>query len=289
MGYPERSPLIDRCTLLSERNFPEIISLIEKHPSGTALWLIPILEKWDRVAATAKQSWTFYCVRQQAQPHSLCILNQGDKYSILIGNGREDIAFFWNLLREKAEKIFTERGALETLREMYADFDTRCHSIRIKLIYRLDPGNLKVSPDGHMRKAIPEETPLLERWDLEFQEEEGTVVKRDIGKMIRKGTVFVYEQDNRIVSVTRIPFAGSKAVKLAGSYTPPELRRKGYGTMLQAAVCHYYLGKNISVLSDPEENNRASITVKEKLGFTKIGEEISLYPDWDRFPSPGAH
>lgn len=244
--------------------------------------MIPILEKWSLIAPSARERWNFFSPGDISS--GVIVLNALDAYGIVLGRNRDMMAPVLSLFCEaRVEKIFTEPAVLELLKDGNSDFTSCCPVTRVKHIYRLDPGQLAIPPDPRMRKARPDEAGVLEGWDAAFQEEEGTPVKRDFSSMIKRGTVYVLEEENRIVSMTRIPFAGSRLVKIAGCYTPVELRCKGFGTALQASVCGHFLDRDRSVISDPEEHNAASIAVKEKLGFRKIGREIAIYPDWDAF------
>jgi predicted GNAT family acetyltransferase len=189
-------------------------------------------------------------------------------------------------LAKKAQvsRIFTEPPVMEMF--IARGYEWRCKRFTWRYVYRLDPGELTFSPDIAIRKASEKDIPTLEAWYHDFftiDQKSPVTLASSYRDFIFSGHTYVYEKDGRLLSATRVPLVGRTFAKLAGSFTPPGLRGKGYGTSLQAVVCRDLLHQDISVLSDPEDCNRVSIAIKEKLGFRKVGDEIAIYPDWSKW------
>ncbi len=125
---------------------------------------------------------------------------------------------------------------------------------------------------------------MLVQWYGAFIKEEKLPVKDDYLSILKTGALYVYVKEGRMVSMVRVPVIGMSYAKISAIYTPPEERLKGYATKLQANVSAIFLGQNLSMITDPEDSNTASIKCYQKLGFSLIGAEISIYPEWEINP-----
>ncbi|MDQ7821510.1 MAG: hypothetical protein RDV48_01810 [Candidatus Eremiobacteraeota bacterium] len=263
-----------------------MISFIEERPSQAALWLVPLLEQWSRVSSGVKKQWIFFRIASPAGLSALVILDQKDHYVIMLGDFGPLIPQVFRVVKDaRPEIIIAEPGVFSLIVEHFPG--EWCY-VRVNLIYRLDPGGLLIAPDGRSREATEEDLPVLEKWNEEFLKEDSFWVNLSIDyrDQVRKGKVHVYEKEGKIVSCMRIPYIGKRIVKFSATYTPPEHRRKGYASQLNANVGAFYLLQGKSMISDPLESNQARIATLNKLGFKEVGRQVSLLPDWNTFMTP---
>jgi len=252
-------------------------------PSQSVLWLIPALESLDWEVNAGR--WEFLGLQNPGGITAVMALCHRDRYGIMLGSWDESLDEGLSLAqRAEVSRIFTEPRVMEAF--MAKGYEWRCTRFTWRHVYRLDPGALAISPGIAIRTVSERDIPVLEGWYHDFftiEQKSPVRLAPSYRDFILTGNTYVYEIDGRLVSATRVPIVGRTLAKLAGSFTPPELRGRGYNTGLLAAVCHELLGQGISVLSDPEDCNGASIAIKEKLGFRKVGDELALYPDWSKW------
>lgn len=245
------------------------------------LWLIPFLEYFPTFSDDSKAGWEFH-VRMAGAGIGLAItIDLRDRFAVISGDGGGQAQAIWQMCREKGvTRVFAEPSFLASLRESLGSaFDAEARARR-KYIYRLKPGELRIAADTSFRRAREGDFELLVKWYEAFVREENILVSDDYLKVLMSGALYVYLSGSRIVSMVRIPVIGTKYAKISAIFTPPEERGKGYATQLQADVSSVFLGRRLSMITDPEDKNTASIRCYEKIGFSRIGEEISIYPNW---------
>ncbi|MHC9543453.1 MAG: GNAT family N-acetyltransferase [Vulcanimicrobiota bacterium] len=271
-----------------EREIRELKGFLDGRPHHSHLWLIPFLEHYHTFDDQEKAEWEVYCRRQEDALTLAVTVNLGDRFAVISGESAGLIPELWQLCREKqVTRVFAEPSFLAGLAERFGSSFTAATRARKKYIYRLKPGELRVSPDRSFRKARESDYELLVQWYGAFVKEEKIAVNEDYLRILKAGLLYVYLKDTRVASMVRVPVIGTSYAKISAVYTPPEERRKGCATQLQANVSAIFLGSGLSMITDPEDSNIASITCYEKLGFSRIGKEISLYPEWRKNPEWG--
>lgn len=134
------------------------------------------------------------------------------------------------------------------------------------------------SPGAH-RLAGPDDRDVLADWVCSFHDEatnEGfqrDAVERKNDHHIATGAFHVWEDDGRLVACTVAVGRTPNGIRINTVYTPPELRGRGYGGSLVAAVCQYLLdGGRKFVLLHADLDNPTSNRLYSRVGFRPVGD-----------------
>ena len=129
---------------------------------------------------------------------------------------------------------------------------------------------------GTLRQAVPSDRNLIVRWTHAFQTEIGepandTELRVDRGLAARE--LWVWDDGQTVsMAVSRKPVAG--VVRLAGVYTPPEQRKRGY-----AAACVYALSKHLRdagyrCILYTDLANPTSNSIYRRIGYRAVAETL---------------
>jgi predicted GNAT family acetyltransferase len=91
---------------------------------------------------------------------------------------------------------------------------------------------------------------------------------------IRKNPTYGVFIDKRLVSYASSFLQLPQVWMIGGVYTRPELRNKGYATLVTSAVTEEALNKAENAALFVGSNNYPAIKVYEKIGYKKIGERV---------------
>ncbi|WP_228643582.1 GNAT family N-acetyltransferase [Microtetraspora sp. AC03309] len=151
---------------------------------------------------------------------------------------------------------------------------------RSERLYRL--GSLvPPSVPGVARTAVVADARLATQWFREFQEEADVDVAADatpvVSARINRNELVFWEDGGRPVSLAGVsaPIAGMSRV--GPVYTPPALRRRGYGAAVTHAVTRKALDEGATeVLLFADLANPRSNSVYQALGYERVADYASL-------------
>jgi predicted GNAT family acetyltransferase len=132
------------------------------------------------------------------------------------------------------------------------------------------------------RRIGPEDVELMTAWRVAYDAEalgggegpEAVAENREAVERLRKeGRLWVLEAEGRAVSSSAFNTAIAEAVQIGGVWTPPELRRRGYGRCVVAASLLEARAEGVetAILFTGEENVAAQ-RAYTALGFRHIGD-----------------
>ena len=132
------------------------------------------------------------------------------------------------------------------------------------------------SVEGRLRKALPGDRSLMIDWTRAFQVDigeptDGTELRVDAG--LAAGEIWLWDSGETVsMAVSRKPIEG--VVRVAGVYTPPEKRKRGY-----AAACVHALSKHMrdsgyrcALYTDIA--NPTSNSIYRRIGYRAVSEVL---------------
>jgi predicted GNAT family acetyltransferase len=131
------------------------------------------------------------------------------------------------------------------------------------------------APPGSARVAGPADRDLLVDWFDEFQRVVHGGVQEDSAPIVddkmSHGGLTVWEAGGQVVSMAGVTRKEAGAVRVAPVYTPPELRGRGYGAAVTAAVTRSALDAGADdVVLFTDVTNPTSNALYERLGYRPI-------------------
>ena len=140
---------------------------------------------------------------------------------------------------------------------------------------------------GSFRPAVPDDQNLVAGWTLEFQQE---VLSGGIEEEVEKATARRIAQGEIYLWVDEVPVSMAAATRRTTNgtslnlvYTPPELRRKGYGTACVATLSQHLLDSGYSFCAlHADLSNPASNALYLKVGYQPVGD----FEEYDFRPAP---
>ncbi len=161
---------------------------------------------------------------------------------------------------------------------------------RAERIYELDAVTAPTRPPGAIRRATPNDRELLARWLVAFSVE--AVDEADasydealetVDRWFETGHRTAYLWEDAGASVCMVGTSGPtpNGIRVGPVYTPPELRRRGYGSALTAAVSQVELdaGRRFCFLYT-DLANPTSNHIYMEIGYRPVADvtEIRLEP-----------
>jgi GNAT superfamily N-acetyltransferase len=139
-------------------------------------------------------------------------------------------------------------------------------------------------PDGHARLACPADRSLVIEWFAAFGEEAESLGERGTehaarmaDERIEEGRLTLWEADGEAVSMAGVNRQVAGAVRVGPVYTPPQLRRHGYGGAVTAAVSQAALHAGVAeVLLFTDLANPTSNGVYLRLGYLPVEDRVLL-------------
>ncbi len=144
-------------------------------------------------------------------------------------------------------------------------------------VYELRSVLTRGDANGSLRQAVAADQGLLCDWTLRFQREalsggKKDEVRRATAMRISNGELFVWE-DRKPVAMAAATRKTPHGVSLNLVYTPPELRRRGYGTACVAAFSQHLLDAGATFCAlFADLSNPASNGLYLKIGYRGIGD-----------------
>lgn len=156
-------------------------------------------------------------------------------------------------------------------------------------LYRL--GELRLpapAPPGSARVAAQADRDLLVAWLDAFHREalpgEPADAARIVGDRLSHGGLWIWEAEGQPVSMAGLTRAVAGQVRVGLVYTPPHLRRRGFGAAVTAAVSKTALEGGVGeVLLFTDLANPTSNAIYQRLGYRPVSDRVVL-----GFRPPGA-
>ena len=156
--------------------------------------------------------------------------------------------------------------------------------MRLYELGRLQPPD--PHPPGQARTALEEDRDLLLAWLDAFYDEAGPEGPRESRRVVDDrlafGGLVFWEHDGAPVSLAGWAKPAAGLARIGPVYTPPELRGRGFGAAVTAAVTQAALdGGAGGVLLFTDLSNPTSNTLYQRLGFAPVTDWIVI-----RFTGP---
>ncbi len=148
-------------------------------------------------------------------------------------------------------------------------------------LYRLATLRPPVDVGGQLRRATIHEIDLLVSWWRGLATDMGESPPKVGGhellaRRIGQGEIWLWEDDDRAVSMARLSAPAAKAVRVGFVYTPPQQRRRGYATASVAALSAHGLANGADeCLLYTQLSNPTSNGIYRRMGYEAVGEVLA--------------
>ncbi len=131
--------------------------------------------------------------------------------------------------------------------------------------------------EGQLRQAGPKDRSVMILWSRAFQVEigesaEGTELRVDRG--LAAGELWVWDDRGEIVSmaVGRTPV--ERVVRVAGVYTPPQMRKRGYAEACVSALSNQLRSAGYRSILYTDLANPTSNSIYQRIGYRAVAEVL---------------
>jgi RimJ/RimL family protein N-acetyltransferase len=137
-------------------------------------------------------------------------------------------------------------------------------------------------PPGSARAAREADRELLESWLRAFGAEAGALggtsrVAETVSDRLSYGGLMLWESGSRPVSMAGLTRQVAGVTRIGPVYTPPELRGRGYGGAITAAVSQAALGRGAAdVVLFTDLANPVSNALYQRLGYRAVEDRVVL-------------
>lgn len=184
-------------------------------------------------------------------------------------------------IAEAGIKLPGINGDATTAASFAGQWSERCKAAAIpfqgmRLYEYLEAGEVRRS-GGCLRQAGPSDRSLMILWTRAFQEEIGesasdTELRVDRGLAAKQ--LWVWDEQGKTVSMAagREPTQG--VVRIAGVYTPPELRRRGYAAACVRALSEQLRSAGYRCIFYTDLGNPTSNSIYRRIGYRAVTEAL---------------
>lgn len=146
-----------------------------------------------------------------------------------------------------------------------------------KRLHRL--GTLIPHPaPGAPRPATMADHELCVRWDdafmIDVNEKPQPEVRANMAHQIESGLLWLWEDRGRPVSMVGHQATVAGASRVGPVYTPPDLRKRGYGSALTAYVSELLLGRGPEVCLFTDLSNPTSNKIYAAIGYEPVADFV---------------
>jgi RimJ/RimL family protein N-acetyltransferase len=159
-----------------------------------------------------------------------------------------------------------------------------------ELLYRIDEAPRVPATSGSFRRAGRGDADLLTRWYADFTLEAwGEPLAEDLDRVRQRiadradaehsGTL-LWEDGGRPVAMAAYGGWTRSGVRIGPVYTPPELRRRGYGGAVTAALTHTLFAQGRrSVFLFTDATNATSNSIYVAMGYRQVSNHVHMRVD----------
>ena len=207
-------------------------------------------------------------------PHKLCLTRMPVE-------GAEGVA---RVMAERYEALPGVRGHADAARAVAAAW-ARLEGVGVRPVsphrmYRLDRVTFPGGVSGRMRRAIPQDLPVVHAWGEGFAEDAGEAFRTSpdtrVG-WVERGDLHLWEDGGLPVSMAVATGRTANGVRIGYVFTPRERRRRGYAGALTAALSQLLLdqGARFCVLYT-DLSNPTSNALYPRVGYRPLCDELEL-------------
>jgi predicted GNAT family acetyltransferase len=131
---------------------------------------------------------------------------------------------------------------------------------------------------GCFRKASDDDLELVDGWHQQFVDAiEGAGRKApSLTQQVAQGRVGLWQDGDRTVSTAYASFANGGITRIAGVWTPPELRGHGYASGVVAALSSERQDAGERCMLYTDLANPTSNAIYEAMGYRRVGDAIHI-------------
>ena len=137
---------------------------------------------------------------------------------------------------------------------------------------------LVLAVDGQFRNATDDDLGLVDAWHQDFVDliEGGGRAVPTLSRHVTGGRVGLWEVDARPVSMAYASPANGGVTRIAGVWTPPDLRRHGYASGVVAALSTQRQDAGERCILYTDLANPTSNAIYEAIGYRRVSDSISI-------------
>jgi uncharacterized protein len=129
---------------------------------------------------------------------------------------------------------------------------------------------------GELRRAVAKDRELMIRWTRAFSEEIGedaSDTELRVDDRMAAGELWVWDDGETVsMAVNREP--AERVTRIAGVYTPPELRKRGYATACVYALSRHLRETGYRCMLYTDLANPTSNSIYRRIGYRAVGEAL---------------
>jgi uncharacterized protein len=129
---------------------------------------------------------------------------------------------------------------------------------------------------GELRRAVAKDRSLMIDWTRAFSAEVGEDASDDEGRVDRglaAGQLWIWDDAETVsMAVARSP--AEQVTRIAGVYTPPELRKHGYATACVYALSNHLRSAGYRSMLYTDLANPTSNSIYRRIGYRAVGEAL---------------
>ncbi len=172
-------------------------------------------------------------------------------------------------------------GEAATAASFAGQWSERCKSAAIpfhglRLYEFMEAGEVSRT-EGRLRQAGREDRSLMIVWTRAFQDEIGESaddIELRVDRGLSAGQLWVWDKNGETMSMAanREPTEG--VVRVAGVYTPPEKRSRGYAAACVHALSEHFQGSGYRCILYTDLGNPTSNSIYRRIGYRAVAEAI---------------
>ena len=175
-------------------------------------------------------------------------------------------------------------GGLRGPAEAFADEWVARTGVTSRVVMEMGSFDLPVRPrvpftvNGRFRTATDDDLELVDAWNQQFVDaiEGAGRTPPSMAQAVARGRVGLWQDDGRPVSTAYASPANGGVTRIAGVWTPPELRGHGYASGVVAALSTARQDAGERCILYTDLANPTSNAIYEAMGYRRVGDAIHI-------------
>lgn len=134
--------------------------------------------------------------------------------------------------------------------------------------------------NGSLRRAGPNDQALATRWAHAFAADVESPMPTDIGEVvgrhIEQQHLYLWDVDGEVCAMAVGAVRGLSTARIGLVYTPPELRGRGFGSLVTAHLAKHLQGVATHIALFAETQNPTSNRIYQAIGFRAVADRIDV-------------
>lgn len=228
------------------------------------------------------ESGRYWLATRDGESVGVVVQSSPERSALLVPIDPDAIAALVDAIADAGIALPGASGEAATASSFAGQWTERCKTGAVPTqglrLYELGELKLIAPVEGCPRKAEPSDREQVIHWLQGFQAEVHEPLLRDkierqADARIAAGLAWLWQNSDPVsMAASSVPMEG--VIRMQSVYTPPENRKRGYGTVCAHAMSKHFADQGYRCILYTDLGNSTSNSIYRRIGYTAVSELI---------------